>query len=97
MNAIHELMEQHDWNVTIEVDPNTGGDGPRVRFNADASSFRKFAALLTAMADTVDNPDHPASDIGWQLGFNPDDHPQLSLKNAAILTLNCLPNDANSA
>ena len=82
-------MENPNWNLGIEVDPNTGGDGQHVRVCGDTNSFRAFAALLSAMADTVDNSEHPSSATGYHLAFNPDDIPQLTLKNASILTLNC--------
>ncbi|MCP4785593.1 MAG: hypothetical protein GY903_29560 [Fuerstiella sp.] len=91
MTTIQQLMEKQDWSVTIEVDPNDGGDGTRVRFFGDTHSFRRIAAIFTAMADMVDNPDHSASETGCHLAFNPDDLPQLQIKNASILTLNCLP------
>ena len=93
MNAIQQLIEQRDWAVTIEVDPNVGGDGTRVRFDGDARSFRKLELLFNAMAETVEDPEHPASQVGWHLAFNPADLPQLEIKNAAIWTLNCLPNE----
>lgn len=93
MNSIQKLIENQNWQLDIEVDPNTGGDGQRVRINGDSNSFRAFATLLTAMADTVDEHEHPSSTIGYHLALNPNDIPQLTLKNAAILTLNCSPTE----
>ena len=89
MNSIQQLIENPNWQLDIEVDPNTGGDGQRVRVIGDTNSFRAFAGLLSAMADTVDASEHPSSETGYHLAFNPDEIPQLTLKNASILTLNC--------
>jgi hypothetical protein len=88
---IQQLFADSNWQVEFHVDPNVGGDGQRVRLSGDSTSFRKLASLLSAMADTVDDPSHPSSKTGWHLSLNPQDLQQLILKNAAILTLNCEP------
>ena len=89
MITIQELLTDPDWQLEFQVDPNVGGDGQRIRLFGDSQSFRKLAALLSAMADTVENPSHPSSESGWHLSLSPQDIPQLILKNAAFFTLNC--------
>jgi hypothetical protein len=91
MDDLSELLADKRWKLTFEYDPNRGGDGARIRLFGDAHSFRKLASLLTLMADKVDDKDHPASESGWHLGFNPIDFQQFALINAGILTLNCSP------
>ena len=92
MRTIQEILEQEESPVMIEVDPNASGDGKtRVRFCGDSRSFRMVAEIFTVMADTVDNPGHPASDAGWHLMFNSEDLRQFQMKNATFLSLNCSP------
>ncbi len=91
MDDLSELLADKRWKLTFENDPNPGGDGARIRLFGDSHSFRRLASLLTLMADKVDNRDHPASDAGWHLGFNPSDIQQFVLINAGILTLSCSP------
>ncbi len=91
MDDLSELLADKRWKLTFEYDPNRGGDGARIRLFGDSHSFRSLASLLTLMADKVDNRDHPASESGWHLGFNPSDIQQFALINAGILTLNCSP------
>lgn len=94
MHRIQQIVEKRDWRVRIEVDPNEGGDGTRVCFYGDPHSFRMLAEIFTSMAETVDNPEHPAAQTGWHLAFNPEYLPQLEIKNASFLTLNCSPSEA---
>ncbi|MEQ1827584.1 MAG: hypothetical protein ABL921_16615 [Pirellula sp.] len=91
MDDLSKLLADKRWKLIFEYDANRGGEGARIRLFGDAHSFRRLASLLTLMADNVDDKDHPASESGWHLGFNPIDIQQFVLINAAILTLNCSP------
>jgi hypothetical protein len=91
MNSIEVAVTDPDWRLDVEVDDNIGGDGRRVGLFGDARSFRMLAAILTEMAETVDNPRHPSHSVGWHIAFNPNEIKQINLINASILTLNCEP------
>ena len=91
MDDLSELLADKNWKLTFEYDPNRSGDGARIRLFGDTHSFRRLATLLAIIADKVDDKDHPASEYGWHLGFNPSDVQQFVLVNASVLTLNCSP------
>ena len=91
MDDLSELLADKTWKLTFAYDPNHGGDGARFQLFGDTHSFRRLAALLTLIADKVDDKDHPSSEYGWHLGFNPSDMQQFELLNASVLTLNCSP------
>lgn len=88
MSVIENLLNQDDWLLRIEVDPNIGGDGTRVRLSGDPQSFRNLAAIMLAMADNVESQNLPASTPGWFLMFG-GDMPQFELEGAAFLSLDC--------
>ena len=90
MNPIQDVLNQDDWLLRIEIDPNVGGDGTRVRISGDPRSFRNLAHIMQAMADTVDDKEHPAGHYGWSLLFG-GDMPQFEFQDATFLALSCSP------
>ena len=91
MSIIQNLLENENWLLRIEFDPNVGGDGPRVRIGGDTNAFRKLAAILTEMADKVDaRQADPETAYGWHLLFG-GDMPQFELHGATYMSLDCDP------
>lgn len=90
MDSLEDILERDDWLLRVEVDPNEGGDGPRVRFEGDSRAFRNFAAIMMQMADAVDRKDHPAAASGWFLMFG-GEMPQFEIQGAKFLSLACEP------
>lgn len=88
MDAIENILNQDDWLLRMEVDPNVGGDGPRVRLSGDPRTFRNLAAIISAMAEKVDSQDLPVGASGWFLMFG-GDMPQFQFQGATFLSLDC--------
>ena len=95
MTEIQQLLQDPNWQLTIDVDPNVGGDGPHIHINGDTNSFRTLAKLLTVMADVVDEPSRTASGFGWHFALS-DELPQLTLANASLVAFNCSPMSRDS-
>ena len=79
-----------DAALTLRADGPPSFDGGRIILAGDPGSFRMLAAVLTAMAEAVEDPGHPASRHGWSLVLAPADVPQLRMGDA-MLSLECVP------
>jgi hypothetical protein len=89
MNVEH-LLSDSAWQMCFQIDDNERGPGRYIRLLGNSTSFRRFATLMMAMADNVDDASHPASTAGWSISLT-NEMPQVRIENAAVVSLNCHP------
>ena len=91
MSSISDVFDRYpNAALGIEADGPPHYESGRIIISGTAESFRMLAAVLTTMAEAVEDHDHPASRHGWSLVLRPCDVPQLRMPDAS-LSLHCDP------